>query len=194
MKKNSLFPLLLLGLAAVIPACKKSGFLDQTVTTSLDEMTTFSDSSNAMQFLNNIYVNIGLAQDPRRFSNGSYAAGLEAACDEAEGPNASSTNGFIQFATGSVNPTVVPVDIWATGYSNIRAVNQFLKHLPVIPWTSPLKKQAAAEARFLRAWYYAMLMQHYGGVPLIGDTIFASADHINIRRSAYKSCVNYVLS
>ncbi|MDO6429940.1 RagB/SusD family nutrient uptake outer membrane protein [Flavitalea sp. BT771] len=194
MKRISFHTLLFLVLASMVLSCKKSGFLDQTVTTSLDEMTTFSDSSNAMQFLNGIYTNIGLAQDPRRFANGGYAAGLEAGCDEAEGPNSSSTNGFIQFATGSVNPTVVPNDIWATGYSNIRAVNQFLKHLPVIPWNSALKQQAAAEARFLRAWYYAMLMQHYGGVPLIGDTIFASADHINISRSAYRSCINYVLS
>jgi hypothetical protein len=149
-----------------------------------------------MQFLNNIYVNIGLAQDPRRFSpvGANYAAGLEAACDEAEGPNASSTNGFIQFATGSVNPTVVPDDVWKTGYSNVRAVNQFFRHLSIIPWNGALKKQAAAEARFLRAWYYAMLMQHYGGVPLIGDTIYATADHIDVRRSAYKTCVNYVLS
>ena len=108
MKKLAIAALLFSGLAGVLFSCKKTSFLDQTVTTSLDEGTTFSDSSNAMQFLNNIYVNIGFATDPRRFANGGYAAGLEAASDEAEGPNAASTNGFIQFATGSVNPTIVP--------------------------------------------------------------------------------------
>src|SRR6202000_1178477 len=112
MRKDALF-LLILVLAAMVPACKKSGFLDQTVTTSLDETSTFTDSSNAMQFLNNIYNNIGFATDPKRFTNGppsTFWAGLEAACDEAEGPNAASSNGFIQFATGSVNPNVVPSD------------------------------------------------------------------------------------
>src|SRR4029077_16424345 len=101
--------------------------------------TTFKDSSNAMQFLNNIYSNIGFATDPRRFNNGSnssWYAGLEAACDEGEGPRASSSNGFIQFATGSVNPTIVPSDAWSAPYSNIRAINQFLKHIPVIPFNS----------------------------------------------------------
>ena len=194
MKKLAFLTLLFFGLAAVFPSCKKSGFLDPTVTTSLDETSTFSDSSNAMQFLNNIYVSIGFATDPRRFTNGSFAGGLEAACDEAEGPNASSSNGFIQFATGSVNPTVVPTDAWSTCYSNIRAVNQFLKHIPVIPFNTALKAQVSAEARFLRAWYYTMLMQHYGGVPLIGDTIYATSDHINVKRSSYSQCVNYVLS
>src|SRR3954465_12448380 len=114
MKKLAIAVLTISVLMALVTACKKSSFLDQTVTSSLDENSTFSDSSNAMQFLNNIYVDIGFATDPRRFANlaNTYGGGLEAACDEAEGPNASSTNGFIQFATGSVNPTVVPDDAW----------------------------------------------------------------------------------
>lgn len=194
MKKLIFLGLLFSGLAAALPSCKKSGFLDQTVTTSLNEQTTFSDSANAMAFLNNIYGSIGFATDPRRYSGPNYAGGLEAACDEAEGPNASSSNGFIQFATGSVNPTVVPTDAWGICYSNIRAVNQFLKHLPIIPFNNALKAQAAAEAHFLRAWYYTMLMQHYGGVPIVGDTIYATADHIDVKRNAYSTCVNYVLS
>src|SRR5689334_14182991 len=114
MKKLAIAALLFSGLAVVFASCKKASFLDQTVTSSLDESSTFSDSSNAMQFLNNIYVNIGFASDPRRFTqNGAnWAGGLEAASDEAEGPNAASTNGFIQFATGSVNPSIVPNDAW----------------------------------------------------------------------------------
>lgn len=175
-------------------SCKKGGFLDQTVTTSLNEQTTFSDSVNAMAFLNNIYVNIGFATDPRRFSGGGYAAGLDASSDEAEGPNASTSNGFVQFATGTVSPSVVPDDAWRVPYANIRAVNQFLKHLPTIPFNASLKTQTKAEARFLRAWYYAMMLQHYGGVPLIGDTIFAAADIIPAKRNSYRACVNYILS
>lgn len=196
MKKLAIAALLFFGLVAVFNSCKKASFLDQTVTSSLDESSTFSDSSNAMQFLNNIYVNIGFASDPRRFtqSGANWAGGLEAASDEAEGPNAASTNGFIQFATGSVNPSIVPNDAWRICYSNIRAVNQFLKHIPVIPFNSALKTQVTAEARFLRAWYYTMLMQHYGGVPLIGDTIYASADHIDVKRNTWRECVDYVLT
>lgn len=198
MKKLAIVATASLGLAAVFSSCKKSGFLDQTVTTSLSEQTTFSDSSNAMAFLSNIYTNIGFATDPKRYNNGpvnmTYAAGLEAACDEAEGPSAPSTNGFIQFSTGSVNSTVVPTDAWNICYTQIRAVNQFLKHIPVIPFNSALKTQVKAEARFLRAWYYWMLMQHYGGIPLIGDTVYASADHISVKRNAFSSCVNYILA
>ena len=186
---------LILGAAvAILPACSKTGFLDQTVTTSLDETTTFTDSANAMAFLNNIYSAAGFASDPRRFSGGSYAAGLEAACDEAEGPNASSSNGFIQFATGTVNPSVVPDDAWSIPYSNIRAVNQLLRNMYRVPFAASVKQQAVAEARFLRAWYYTMLLEHYGGVPLIGDTVYTATDKIDATRRSFKSCVDYILS
>ena len=96
------------------------------------------------------------------------AAGLDAACDEAEGPNASSSNGFTMFATGTVNPSIVPTDAWSTPYTMIRAVNQFLGHLYEIPFNATLKAETRAEARFLRAWYYFIMLEHYGGVPLIG--------------------------
>jgi len=186
---------LILGAAvAILPACSKTGFLDQTVTTSLDETTTFTDSANAMAFLNNIYSAAGFASDPRRFSGGSYAAGLEAACDEAEGPNASSSNGFIQFATGTVNPSVVPDDAWRIPYSNIRAVNQLLRNMYRVPFASSVKQQAVAEARFLRAWYYTMLLEHYGGVPLIGDTVYNANDKIDATRRSFRACVDYILS
>lgn len=182
------------GLVMLGAACQKNGFLDQTVTSSLNEASTFSDSANAMDFLNNIYTNIGFASDPKRFNGGIYAAGLDASSDEAEGPNASSTNGFIEFATGTVNPTIVPDDAWRISYANIRAVNQFLKHLPVIPFSASLKTETLAEARFLRAWYYFMLIEHYGGVPLIGDSIYTSDDQMPQIRNSFKSCVDYISS
>ncbi|MGF7230360.1 RagB/SusD family nutrient uptake outer membrane protein [Arachidicoccus sp.] len=173
-------------------ACNKTGFLDKTATTSLDEASTFSDSANAIAFLNNIYTNIGFASDPRRFSGNGYAAGLDASCDEAEGPNASSTNGFIEFATGTVNPTIVPDDAWRISYANIRAVNQYLKHLSVIPFNNALKSETKGEAHFLRAWFYFMLLEHYGGIPLIGDTIYNASDVMPSIRNSFASCVNYI--
>ena len=189
-------PLYVLFAAVILLAsglgCKKNGFLDATVTTNLDSTSVFSDSTKAIAFLNNIYTKVGFASDPRRFSGGSYAAGLDAACDEAEGPNASSSNGFTMFATGTVSPTVVPTDAWGTPYAMIRAVNQFLGHLSIIPFNQALKTETRAEARFLRAWYYFIMLEHYGGVPLIGDTVYAAADQIPAARSSFAACVRYI--
>jgi len=175
-------------------ACSKTGALTATVTSNTDSNNVFSDSGFAMQFLNNIYTRVGFASDPKRFSGGSYAAGLDAACDEAEGPNASSSNGFTMFATGTVNPTVVPSDAWGTGWSMIRAVNQFLTHLYKIPFNAVLKSETRGEARFLRAWYYFIMLEHYGGVPLIGDSVFTATTPLHMTRRSFRACVDYIVS
>ncbi|RYY55610.1 MAG: RagB/SusD family nutrient uptake outer membrane protein [Chitinophagaceae bacterium] len=193
MRKLLLLPLTTLLVVAIV-SCNKNGFLDQTVTSSLNEQTVFADSTNSIAFLSQIYSDIGFTQDPRRFGGGGYAAGLDASSDEAEGPNASSTNGFIQFATASVNPTVVPDDAWGIPYKNIRAVNIFLRNLYRMPFSASQKTATESEARFLRAWYYAMMLQHYGGVPLIGDTVYTAENTIPAIRNTYAECVNYILA
>ena len=177
-----------------VTACKKTGYLNATVTSNIDSNNVFSDSTFAMEFLNNIYTKVGFAADPKRFNGGTYAAGLDAACDEAEGPNASSANGFTMFATGTVNPSIVPSDAWSDGYAMIRAANQFLAHLYKIPFNATLKVETKAEARFLRAWYYFIMVEHYGGVPLIGDSVFTASTPLHMKRSSFQACVNYILS
>lgn len=177
---------------ALAAACKKNSFLSATVSSNLDSSTVFKDSTYAIQFLNAIYLNIGFATDPKRFTSGNDVAGLESACDEAEGPNLSASNGFTMFATGTVNPTIVPTDAWSTPYTEIRACNQFLTHLYEMPFNTALKSETEGEARFLRAWYYFIMLEHYGGIPLIGDSIFTGADPVNIPRSSFSACVTYI--
>src|SRR5258708_2406449 len=177
-----------------VPACKKSSYLTATVISNLDSNDVFKDSTYSMEFLNNIYTKAGFAADPKRFNGGSFAAGLDAASDEAEGPNASSSNGFTMFATGTVNPSIVPSDVWANGYSMIRAANQFLAHLYKIPFNAALKVETKAEVRFLRAWYYFIMVEHYGGVPLIGDSVFTTSTPLHITRRSFRACVDYILA
>jgi starch-binding outer membrane protein, SusD/RagB family len=175
-------------------ACKKNSFLGATVISNIDSNDVFNDSAFSMEFLNNIYTKVGFAADPKRFNGGTFAAGLDAASDEAEGPNASSSNGFTMFATGTVNPSIVPTDAWANSYTMIRAVNQFLAHLYKMPFNATLKSEAKAEARFLRAWYYFIMVEHYGGVPLIGDSVFTASTPLHMTRSSFRACVDYILS
>lgn len=170
-------------------ACTKENFLDQTTTTDLREETVFSDSARSMDFLANIYVSVGFSFSPSRFNG---AAGLDAACDEAEGPLSSTVNTYTQFATGGVSAYSIATDAWSIPYTQIRAVNQFLQHLPVIPFNELLKKRTQGEALFLRAWYYAILLKHYGGIPLVGDTVYSVDDKINTVRNTYEECVDYI--
>jgi hypothetical protein len=192
MRKIALLSSAIVCMLLGISSCTKNSFLNSTTTSNLDSNQVWSDSTYAMGFLNNIYTNVGFAVDPKRFSGNGYAAGLDAACDEAEGPNASSSNGFTMFATGTVTPTVIPTDAWSTPYTMIRAVNQFLAHLPIMPFNASLKQETRAEARFLRAWYYFIMLEHYGGIPIIGDSIYTATSEPSEVRNSFAYCVNYI--
>lgn len=171
-------------------SCGKKNFLDQTETTNLNEQTVFADSARTVAFLTNIYIDIGFAESATRFGNG----GLDAACDEAEPQKSANVTTSIQFATGTVNPSIISGDAWNLPYTNIRRVNQLLKHLPSSPIPAHIRNVMTAEARFLRAWYYAILLKHYGGVPLLGDNVYDVTDKIPAVRNTYEECVNYIVS
>lgn len=171
-------------------SCGKKNFLDQTETTNLNEQTVFTDSARTVAFLTNIYIDIGFAESATRFGNG----GLDAASDEAEPQKSATVTTSIQFATGTVNPSIISNDAWNLPYTNIRRVNQLLKHLPGSPIPSHIRNVMSAEARFLRAWYYAILLKHYGGVPLLGDSVYNVTDKIPAVRNSYKECVDYIVS
>ncbi len=170
-------------------SCKKDGFLTQTQTTNLSQTTVFTDSANTVAFLSNIYANVGFSFNPGRFGNG----GLDAASDEAEVFTTTGSTA-LAFETGTINAAVVTSDVYTTCYNNIRAVNQFLKNLPGAPIRTFTKTQFKAEARFLRVWYYAILLKHYGGVHLVGDSLYTYTDHIPANRNTYADCVNYITS
>ncbi|GEP94276.1 RagB/SusD family nutrient uptake outer membrane protein [Chitinophaga cymbidii] len=173
-----------------LASCGKKNFLDETETTNLNEQTVFSDSARTVAFLTNIYIDIGFAESATRFGNG----GLDASCDEAEPQKSSTVTTSIQFATGTVNPSIISADAWNLPYTNIRRVNQLLKHLPGAPIPAHIRSAMALEARFLRAWYYAILLKHYGGVPLIGDSVFSITDKLPAVRNTYEECVDYIVS
>jgi hypothetical protein len=173
----------------LMASCTKDGFLGQTATTNLTEETVFKDSANTVGFLANIYANINFSFSAGRFGNG----GLDASSDEAEVFNSGGSTA-LAWETGTINPAVVTDDAYRNSYYNIRAVNQLLKNLPKSPINAFAKTQMKAEARFLRAWYYAILLKHYGGVHLVGDSIYNYNDKIPVARNTYEECVNYIVS
>lgn len=172
-------------------ACNKERtFLDKTVTNNLDEAAVFSDSAYTMDFLTGIYTDMNFSFNPARFG----ATGLNGCCDESIGGGTSRDNQYILWTSGTINAVNVSGDAWSTCYANIRRVNLFLKHLPEAAFSVPQQGAVKAEARFLRAWYYAILLKTYGGIPLIGDTIYQASDHINTKRNTYGECVDYIVS
>ncbi len=179
----------------VAQSCKKSGsFLSQTNTTNLNLASVFSDSSRTEGFLANIYASANISVNAARFvANGTVCGGLDAACDESEPSHTYATDAS-GFATGTINAGTVSNEPYNTCYTQIRAVNQLLANIHLTKMQAINKQELVAEAKFLRAWYYSILVEHYGGVPLVGDNLYTYATPINVTRGTYAACVNYITS
>jgi hypothetical protein len=179
----------------VVHSCSENGFLDETATTDLTTDVIFADSTYTVGFLSEIYREIGFDTDPGRFKELlENFGGLQGACDEVECKISAKIKTDMLFATGTVNPVVVSGDAWEKGWQNIRRVNVFLKNVDRSPLSAPIRKTYKAEARFLRAWYYFILVKHYGGVPLIGDVVYEPEDEIKTERNTLAECIDYILS
>jgi len=194
--RNIFYSLLLIIFCAIPFSCSDE-FLDETVTSSLDKEVIFSDSAYTEGFLTGIYKDIAFDIKYDRITGG-----LQTASDEAHFYRSTSISTDEQFSTGSVNPMIVSDDAWKKCYQYIRKCNIFLAETAKKEaegksvFVPERLKQYRAEARFLRAWYYHILLRHYGGIPLIGDEVFYVPEEVSakIERSTYKDCVDYILA
>jgi hypothetical protein len=98
------------------------------------------------------------------------------------------------YTSGRVNVLNNPDPYWANSYAGIRRANIFLANIGVVPITVQTRQFWKAEARFIRTLLYFELLKRYGGVPLIGDTIFKLDDNLQIPRNNFEQCVNYIVS
>lgn len=198
MKKSLYF--LICGLIAFILtfqySCQKAGdFLDKKVSTSLDEKTVFSDSARTMDFLSGIY-NALITWHGQQYTSDDPERTLTAVTDESNGRYPSGGMMENQIISGSYGGAFSGwyIGSWSRLYAHIRAANIYLKNVDLSPLSVSLKNRTKAEARFLRAYYYSLLMEGWGGVPLVGDTIYDLNSHAKAVRSSYADCVDYVVS
>jgi hypothetical protein len=177
----------IIGTLTCVVSCKKSTFLDQKTLSQISEQTIFTDSLNSLGYVNSRYNNITYSWEPNRWGQG----GTESACDEAQ-PQSKPTELETYWQTGAINPSNIGSDIWATTYAQVRAVNIFLRDETTIPVTPKTKNAWEGQVRFLRAWYLATLLKTFGGFPIIGNTVYAQGDKIDVPRSTYDDCVKYI--
>jgi starch-binding outer membrane protein, SusD/RagB family len=191
-----IIPLALIVLSSTQSGCKKSSsFLDKQSTNNLNEQTVFADSAHTMDFLAGVYVGMQTWRSSTPNSAGPEHH-LDAVTDEATQRYPSAGMFENQVITGSFGGTWTSylANSWSVLYTNIRGANVFMSNVQRSPLSSALKARTTAEARFLRAYYYSLLMEGWGGVPIVGDTVYnLEASSTNLR-STYADCVDYVVS
>jgi hypothetical protein len=186
MKK--LLLLFLLGTAA-LSACKQDDFLEPK-TSGLVEETVFTDSTRTVAFLSRIYSDIGFSFNKQRWSSHGTA---EHATDDAEYSFSGAPQSAVILYSGTLSPLNLPSnDFWELPWANIRRVNLLLAKLPSTPLSKKMQNRMAAEARFLRVWYYENLLVCFGGIPIIGDKVYGLEDVIDQPRTSYAECVTYL--
>lgn len=181
----------IVGLAIAIliltASCSKT-FLDAKTTTDVTQATVFQDSAYTLAFLTSIYSKVG----------SSYLPGLYTdATDECDTRYTGGTQPAVRFAQGTLSsaPSILVGDMfyYSQCYKSIRQVNLFIANVDSSQFPPDLKIRTKAEARFLRAWYYFILMKTYGGVQIVSDTAYDINSTISLPRSSWSDCVEYVV-
>jgi hypothetical protein len=190
--------LVLAGIILSVSSCQKqyeSSPLGQVTTASNVFNTQDSNGVAALQYLSTCYGQTLLNGNNR--VSGDY---LDAASDDAVS-NSLTVSAVQQIATGAYTAATPNADDeWTHCYFGIRDVTLFIDNIYQVPMKAKLasgKPAIAAyrsEARFLRAWLYMELVKRYGGVPLLGDSVFTITTSTNIPRNSFSDCINYIVS
>lgn len=178
----------------LMQSCSKKGadLLDKTESGTLNEQIVFSDSIRTMEYLTGIYQAI---QNFYKQTNLANYGSMADCTDEGEVMWTGDANYPVPINKGTLNATYAwVVNAWNHWYSRIRYANIFLKNISITPLSTAMQQRTAAEARFMRAWYYHQLVRFYGGVALVGDTTYTPNDKISVPRNSFEECVNYIVA
>jgi len=88
-------------------------------------------------------------------------------------------------------------DSWKECYIGIRDASTFIRNIDINKELTPeIIADYKAQARFLRAYFYWLLLRKYGPVPIIpndGELDYTSEyEELSIPRSTYDECVSYI--
>ncbi|MEJ5963856.1 RagB/SusD family nutrient uptake outer membrane protein [Pedobacter immunditicola] len=195
--KNLFKGILAIVIFSQVYACKKGDVLDAKPNTDLNQETVFADSTRTSDFLFGIYSLLSREYSVEKWYDISMS--MSDATDEAnhrlgdlKQPNGVIITGTLSPGNGTGNHPYRTTYIDA--YLKIRQANVFLANVDKSPFSESLKKTTKAEARFLRAWYYHLLVKNWGGIVLLGDELLGPNDVFEKPRASYEEAVDYIVS
>lgn len=176
-----------------------SDFLDKPASEDITEQDAYKDIANARKVLNNLYNESTTAL----YNPVSRRFGYDLATDDA-------VQGYAPIWPKSYNQGTVTADdnpnggdrdegtppstnFWRNSYIKIRKANIFINKIADVPGDEKLKKRFLAEARFLRAFFYANLIRNYGGVILLDHVLNDYKEASVLPRSTFNESVEWVV-
>ncbi|MBK7937222.1 MAG: RagB/SusD family nutrient uptake outer membrane protein [Lewinellaceae bacterium] len=154
------------------------GILDKEPIAILDSGSFFQTEEDAVQALNAAYQPLLFSSENGNF----YWAFAEVSSDEAITGGDGSRPGIAEMDAFTYTPRTEEFNtFWKLQYAGITQCNLVLDHVQDIDMAENRRNQIIGEALFLRSWYYFLLVQVFGDVPLF--TTVAPPDQLKVPRA-----------
>ncbi|RZK66874.1 MAG: RagB/SusD family nutrient uptake outer membrane protein, partial [Pedobacter sp.] len=167
-----------------LSSCEK--FLDTTPLDTLSPKGYFNTEKEAQIALTGVYDI--LAKSP------TYGRRLFFELDVADDSFVALSNWTQNVALFNYNPSDTDItDLWILLYNGINRANVLLENLPKVQMDGTKKQTIEGQALFLRAYYYFLLTNYWGDVPLRLSSTKSVSDN-QLERSPYKVVYAQIVS
>lgn len=173
MKTRIFVQFLIAAAALACVSCENAKFLDQKPFSQTSPENFYKSESDMRMALISCYNVINGRDIPGAsfITRGTYAQGLiyimNAPSDDVVATTSSNDEGLEMEWANYIESTRCLRDFWKAYYAGINRCNTLLYYLDGVPMNDNTRTQYAAEARFLRAFFYYHLAWVFGGVPLV---------------------------
>lgn len=194
MKKYILY--ILVGIASWgLASC--NGFLDvdQYFNDLYQLDSVFTKRSTTEQWLWKVYSRL----DANREICNKMSSGFNFASDDLFYGDRTATVPCQSYQNCEYSPSkMLNEDRWGNLYCGIREASTFISNVDqCTELTNDQIEDYKAQARFLRAYFYWMLIKQWGPVPLLPDEgldINLSYEELSTPRNTYDECVDYIVA
>lgn len=166
-------------------ACTKDS-IDLAPQDAISSDVVFTDPAFAEAYLNRVYGSI-----PHGFARGWYM--LDAASDDGENSYTWPASNTL-FNQANITSNNSPFNgLWGNAYFQIRRLNNFIQSYDQLEGTDEVNNRLKGEAHFLRGFWYSLLLQTFGEVPLI--TVAQELDDdLLVSRDSKENVLNFITS
>jgi hypothetical protein len=165
MKTNHIkYSVLLAAGVLTLGSCSKS-FLKVEPKGQFIESGYYRNQGEAFNGLIAVYDAVGFQSGGYITKIGTMDAGSDDHVAGGGGPN--DITSYQVMSNYTLTPATGPQgDLWSKGYSGVFRANVLLQKLPNVPMDDATKKRYAAEAKFLRAYFYFDLVRFFKSIPM----------------------------
>lgn len=187
-------------LAIGFVSCKKN-YLDIVPTDRVSDVAVLSDSLLFVDYVINRYMGVKLQDKegegtPPGFGRG-FEYGMWSSLTDESIYNNDDNTWLVQQGLLAPENTGITGTLWSRSYRSIREVNYALNNIAVVPMSEGLRNKLRGELHFIRGFRYQDLIRNYGGVVMVGDSVYNLEDNLTdaslYTRASLQTCMDYAI-